>query len=77
MRAAQLELQRMPHKELLARAEHFMSAAAINHHLLSQAMGRIAELELQAASQAVDARQAELVANDLLQRPRWPWNRKG
>jgi len=77
LRAAQLQLQRMPRPELIARAEHFMSAAAMNHHLLSQAMRRIAELELQAASQPGHAGQVELVPDHRLSRPRWPWNRQG
>lgn len=75
LRAAQLQLHRLPSDQLLARAEYFMSAAAMNHHLLSQAMRRIAELELQQASQVAEPGQRQLVANDLLKRPRWPWNR--
>ena len=77
LRAAQLELRRMPQDQLLARAEYFMSAATTNHHLLSQAMRRIAELEIQAASLAADARKTQLIADGVLQRPRWPWNRQG
>ena len=49
-RAAQLQLQRLQRDELLARADHFMLTALINQRLLSQAMRRIAELELQVAS---------------------------
>ena len=75
LRAAQLQLQQMPPDQLLARAEYFMGAAAMNHHLLNQAMRRIAELELQQASQVVESRQGQLVTNDILKRPRWPWNR--
>jgi hypothetical protein len=74
LRAAQLQLQRLPREELIARAEHFMGAAAVNHHLLSQAMKRIAELELQQAS--AQPRQIEL-SGDLKPRPRWPWRRQG
>ncbi len=49
-RAAQLQLQRLEREELLARADHFMLTALVNQRLLSQAMRRVAELELQAAS---------------------------
>jgi hypothetical protein len=77
LRAAQLQLQRMPRRDLIARAEYFMSAAATSHHLLSQAMRRIAELELQAASQPSHAGQVELIPDNRLSRPRWPWNRQG
>lgn len=49
-RAAQLQLQRLEPEELLARADHFMLTALVNQRLLSQAMRRVAELELQAAS---------------------------
>jgi hypothetical protein len=73
LRAAQLQLQRLPREELIARAEHFMGAAAVNHHLLSQAMKRIAELELQQAS--AQPRQVEL-SSGLQPRPRWPWQRQ-
>jgi hypothetical protein len=76
LRAAQLQLQQLPREQLIARAEHFMCVAATNHHLLNQAMRRVAELELQEASRVADARQAELIAGDVLNRPRWPWNRK-
>ena len=75
LRAAQLQLERLPPGQLLAQAQHFMGVAAINHHLLSQAMRRIAELELQQASQVAEPGQRQLVTNDLLKRPRWPWNR--
>jgi len=75
LRAAQLQLHRLPSDQLLARAEYFMGAAAMNHHLLSQAMRRIAELELQQASQVAEPGERQLVTNDLLKRPRWPWNR--
>jgi hypothetical protein len=68
LRSAQLQLQKLPREELIARAEHFMGAAAVNHHLLNQAMRRIAELEIEAAS--AQARQSE-------PRPRWPWQRQG
>jgi hypothetical protein len=74
LRAAQLQLQRLPREELIARAEHFMGAAAVNHHLLNQAMRRIAELELQQVS--AQARQGEL-SDSLKPRPRWPWRRQG
>jgi hypothetical protein len=74
LRAAQLQLQRLPREELIARAEHFMGAAAVNHHLLNQAMRRIAELELQQVS--AQARQSEL-SDSLQPRPRWPWRRQG
>ena len=73
LRAAQLALQSMPRDQLLARAEHFMAAAATNHHLLNQAMRRIAELELREASRSDDARQHQLITNTPLKRPRWPW----
>jgi hypothetical protein len=76
LRAAQLQLQQLPRDQLIARAEFFMSAAATSHHLLNQAARRITELELQEASRVADARQAELVAGDPLNRPRWPWNRQ-
>ena len=49
-RAAQLQLQRLQRDELLARANQFMLTSLVNQQLLSQAMKRIAELELQAAS---------------------------
>ena len=49
-RAAQLQLHRLERDELQARCEHFMLTALINQRLLSQAMRRITELELQAAS---------------------------
>ena len=75
LRAAQLRLHRLPSDQLLARAEYFMAAAAMNHHLLSQAMRRIAELELQQASQVAESGERQLVTNGLLKRPRWPWNR--
>ena len=75
MRAAQLQLQRLPREELIANAEHFMAAAAVNHHLLSQAMKRIAELELEKA--LVPDRKLELAASGLRPRPRWPWQRNG
>ena len=86
LRAAQLQLRRLPRQELIARAEHFMNVAAMNHHMLGQAQRRIAELELQQASQVArgdDGRtetiaepgERQLVTNDLLKRPRWPWNR--
>lgn len=74
MRAAQLQLRRLPQEELLARAEHFMGAAAVNHHLLSQAMRRIAELELERVS--VPDREVELLTSGLRPRPRWPWQRQ-
>ena len=48
-RAAQLQLQRLKRDELLARADQFMLTALVNQRLLSQAMKRVAELELQAA----------------------------
>ena len=73
LRAAQLQLERLPPGQLLAQAQHFMGVAAINHHLLSQAMRRIAELEQ--ASQVAEPGERQLVTNDLLKRPRWPWNR--
>jgi hypothetical protein len=75
LRAAQLQLRRLPRQELIARAEHFMNVAAMNHHLLGQAQRRIAELELQQASQVAEPGERQLVTNDLLKRPRWPWNR--
>ena len=49
-RAAQLQLQRLKRDELLARADQFMLTSLVNQQLLSQAMKRVAELELQAAS---------------------------
>lgn len=49
-RAAQLQLQRLKRDELLARADQFMLTSLVNQQLLSQAMRRVAELELQAAS---------------------------
>ena len=51
-RAAQLQLVRLPHDQLLARCEQLMLAALRNQQLLSQAMKRIAELELQALTKA-------------------------
>jgi len=47
-RAAQLQLERLKRDELLARADQFMLSALVNQQLLSQAMKRITELELQA-----------------------------
>ena len=73
LRAAQLQLQRLPREQLIARAEHFMGAAAVNHHLLSQAMRRIAELEIQLVS--VQPGKPELIDERLQPRPRWPWGR--
>ena len=75
LRAAQLQLHRLPPEQLLARAEHFMNVAVMNHHLLGQAQRRIAELELQQVSQVAEPGERQLVTNDLLKRPRWPWNR--
>jgi hypothetical protein len=73
LRAAQLQLQRLPREELIARAEFFMKASATNYHLLSQAMRRIAELELQQVS--AQAGQSKL-SSGLQPRPRWPWQRQ-
>jgi len=47
-RAAQLQLQHLKRDELQARCEQFMLTALVNQQLLSQAMQRISELELQA-----------------------------
>jgi UDP-galactopyranose mutase len=77
LHAARLQLRTLPQERLLAEAERFMVTAAVNHNLLSQAMRRIAELELKEAVRSIDARQQQLSAEGLQQRPRWPWSRQG
>ena len=76
-RSAQLQLKQLPADELLAKAELFMKQAVISQQLLSQAMRRIAELELQQVSghgesQLVSAPPAPPAPKPIPVKPR-PW----
>lgn len=76
-RCAQLQLKQLPADQLLAKADHFMLTALVNQRLLSQAMRRIAELELQQVSghgesQLVSAPPAPPAPKPIPIKPR-PW----
>ena len=69
LRAAQLELRRMPREELIAHAEFFMARSARYGQLLCQAMRHIDELELQEAVRISDAKKARWGLNRIF----GPW----